>query len=310
MSYNRRYFLKNSGLLASGIALAGIGCGSNAGGSGENAGGDSTNKADTTSTVATEQPIGQFGLQLYTLRDEMPKDPKGVLKQISQMGYTQIEGYEGPKGLWWGMKNKEFKAYLDDLNLTMVSSHCDFRKDFDRKAAEAGEIGLEWLIAPYLGPQKKLDDFKKFADTFNKCGDICARENLKFAYHNHGYSFELLEGQYPQDVMMEGTNPQTVDFEMDIYWVVVPEQDPEAWLKKYPNRWKLVHVKDRDKVAPKTEADASVDLGTGKIDFKKVLKTAKENGVQYFIVEQEKYTGTTPLKSAQVDADYMKDLRI
>ncbi len=97
---------------------------------------------------------------------------------------------------------------------------------------------------------------------------------------------------------------------MDIYWVVVPEQDPEAWLKKYPNRWKLVHVKDRDKLAPKTEADASVDLGTGKIDFKKVLKTAKENGVQYFIVEQEKYTGTTPLKSAQVDADYMKDLRI
>ncbi len=189
MNYNRRYFLKNSGLLASGIALAGIGCASNAGDNGENAGGDSTNRADTTSTVATDQPIGQFGLQLYTLRDEMPKDPKGVLKQISQMGYTQIEGYEGPKGLWWGMKNKEFKAYLDDLNLTMVSSHCDFRKDFDRKAAEAGEIGLEWLIAPYLGPQKKLDDFKKFAELFNKSGDICARENLRFAYHNHGYSF-------------------------------------------------------------------------------------------------------------------------
>ena len=110
----------------------------------------------------------------------------------------------------------------------------------------------------------------------------CAKENLRFAYHNHGYSFELLEGQYPQDVMMQETNPETVDFEMDIYWVVVPEQDPEAWLKKYPNRWKLVHVKDRDKLAPKTEADASVDLGTGKIDFKKILKTAKDNRCTVF----------------------------
>jgi sugar phosphate isomerase/epimerase len=240
----------------------------------------------------------------------MPKDPKGVLKQISQMGYTQIEGYEGPKGLWWGMKNKEFKAYLDELNLSMVSSHCDFKKDFERKAAEAGEIGVQWLMAPYLGPQKKLDDFKKFSEQFNKCGEISARENVRFAYHNHDYSFVQLEGQYPQDVMMQGTNPETVDFEMDIYWVVVAEQDPEAWLKKYPNRWKLVHVKDRDKVAPKTTAHASVNLGTGKIDFKKILKTAKDVGVQYFIVEQEEYPTTTPIKSAEVDADYMKDIRI
>ena len=133
-----------------------------AGNNGEAGTADTAKSADTSSTAVTEQAIGQFGLQLYTLRDEMPKDPKGVLKQISQMGYTQIEGYEGPKGLWWGMKNKEFKAYLDELNLTMVSSHCDFKKDFERKAAEAGEIGLKWFIAPYLGPQKKLDDFKKY----------------------------------------------------------------------------------------------------------------------------------------------------
>lgn len=312
MTYNRRRFIRNSGLFASGIALAGIGCAS---GSGENtdAAADTSKilPADTSAaTAAADQTLGPFGLQLYTLRDDLPKDPKGVLKQVSEMGYKFVEGYEGPKGLWWGMKNKEFKAYLDELNLTMISSHCEFRKDFERKAAEAGEIGLEYLIAPWLGPQKKIDDFKKFAELFNKCGDACAKENLKFAYHNHGYSFEKLEGQYPQDVMMQGTNPETVDFEMDIYWVAVPEEDPEAWLKKYPNRWKLVHVKDRDKTAPKTVADASVDLGTGRLDFKKILKTAKEVGVKYYIVEQEKYTNSTPLKSAQVDADYMKNLTL
>ena len=308
MNYNRRLFLKNSGLFASGIALAGIGCASQSGDN--NGGSDSTKTNDTASNTVAEQAIGQFGLQLYTLRDDLPKDPKGILKQVADMGYKQLEGYEGPKGLWWGMKNTEFKSYLDELGVVMISSHCDFKKDFERKAAEAGEIGVKYLIAPYLGAQKTIDDYKKFADLFNKCGDICKKNGLKFAYHNHGYSFEKLEGQFPQDVMMQASNPETVDFEMDIYWVAVPEEDPEVWLKKYPNRWKLVHVKDRDKNAPKTEADASVDLGTGRLDFKKILKTAKESGVEYFIVEQEKYTGSTPLKSAQVDAEYMKNLKI
>jgi sugar phosphate isomerase/epimerase len=309
MKYNRRLFLRNSGLFASGIALAGIGCASPSG-NGENEGSDSAKATDTVSNAVAEQTIGQFGLQLYTLRDDLPKDPKGILKQVADMGYNQIEGYEGPKGLWWGMTNKELKSYLDELGLVMISSHCEFKKDFEKKAAEAGEIGLKYLIAPWLGPQKKLDDFKKFADTFNKCGDICKKNGLKFAYHNHGYSFEKLEGQYPQDVMMQATNPETVDFEMDIYWVAVPDEDPEAWLKKYSGRWKLVHVKDRDKSAPKGEGDWSVDLGTGKLDFKKILRTAKDNGVEYFIVEQEKYTGSTPLKSAKADADYMKNLKI
>jgi sugar phosphate isomerase/epimerase len=297
MKYNRRFFLKHSGLVASGVALAGIGCAS-------------TKNTGTTSNNTTGEAISQFGIQLYTLRDDLPKDPRGILKQIADMGYKQIEGYEGAQGLWWGMTNKDFKSYLDSLGLVMISSHCDFKTDFDRKAREAGEIGLKYLIAPWLGPQKSLDDYKKAADTFNQCGDICKKHGLKFAYHNHGYSFEKMDNQYPQDIMMQNTNPDTVDYEMDIYWVAVPEEDPEAWLRKYPNRWKLVHVKDRDKTAPKTEADASVDLGTGRLDFKKILKTARETGVEYFIVEQEKYTNSTPLKSAQVDAEYMKGLRI
>ena len=310
MDHKRREFLRLSGNLAAAFAMAPIACKL---GSQKEKTAEGENK-DTTSTNNTNAPavaaIETFGLQLYTLRDDLPKDPKGILKQVADMGYKQIEGYEGPKGLWWGMKNKEFKSYLDSLGLVMISSHCDFKKDFDKKAAEAGEIGLKWLMAPWLGPQKKIDDFKKYAELFNKNGDICKKHGLRFAYHNHDYSFKKLEDQYPQDVMMQGTNPDTVDFEMDIYWVEVPEEDPEVWLKKYPGRWKLAHVKDRDKNAPKGEGDWSVDLGTGKIDYKKILKTAKDNGVEYFIVEQEKYTGSTPLKSAQVDAEYMKNLRI
>ena len=311
MNYDRRKFLRSTGWLASGIALGSLACNTSATKE-ENADSTSTAGTDTTkaAAVATGTALAAFGLQLYTLRDDLPKDPKGVLKQVASFGYKQIEGFEGNKGIFWGMKNTDFKKYLDELGLTMVSSHCDFKKDFEKKAAQAGEIGLKYLIAPYVGPQKSIDDFKKLADTFNKCGDTCKKNGLRFAYHNHDYSFVDMGGQVPQDVMMQGTNAETVDFEMDIYWVVTAGQDPEAWLKKYPNRWRLCHIKDRNKSAKPEDKDASVDLGTGSINFAKVLKTAQENGVQYFIVEQEKYDNSTPLKSAEVDAGYLKTLLV
>lgn len=304
MNYNRRLFLRNSGLLASGIALAGIGCASPSGKEAEN--GDSTNNADTTASKAAEHALAQFGLQLYTLRDDLPKDPKGILKQVSSFGYKQIEGYEGPKGLWWGMKNKEFKSYLDEIGLTMISSHCDTSKNFDKKAAEAAEIGMKYLLSPWVGPQKTLDDYKKIADNFNKLGDVCKKNGIKFAYHNHGYSFTEMEGQFPQDIFMQNTNPDTVDFEMDIYWVVVPGQDPVVWLQKYPNRFRLCHIKDRMKTAAAGEENASTEVGAGSIDFKKILKAAEASGMEYYIVEQERYDGSTPLKSAEASANYMK----
>jgi sugar phosphate isomerase/epimerase len=113
----------------------------------------------------------------------------------------------------------------------------------------------------------------------------------------------------PQDILMQNTNAETVDFQMDIYWVVTPGADPVAWLNKYPNRFRLCHVKDRMKTAPAKEEDASVDLGTGSIDFPPILKVAKANGMQYYIVEQEKYEGSTPIKSVEADAAYMKNLK-
>lgn len=307
MNYNRRLFLRNSGLLASGIALAGIGCASPSGKDGE-ANDSTANAGDTASSKVAEQALAQFGLQLYTLRDDLPKDPKGILQQVAGFGYKQVEGYEGEKGLWWGMGNKDFKSYLDGLGLTMVSSHCDTTKNFERKAAEASENGLKYLIKPYLGAQKTLDGYKKAADDFNKLGDICKKNGIKFAYHNHGYSFAETEGQFPQDILMQNTNPDTVDFEMDIYWVVVPGQDPVSWLQKYPNRFRLCHIKDRLKTAKPGEEDASTEVGAGSIDFKTILKTAKANGMEYYIVEQERYDNSTPLKSAEIDANYMKTL--
>jgi sugar phosphate isomerase/epimerase len=307
MSSNRRDFLRKTSMLASAFAFGSLAACNNETKSEEN-------KGDTATAVGppvpTTKPIGDFGLQLYTLRDDLPKDPKGVLKQVAGFGYKQLEGFEGATGLWWGMTAVDFKKYIDDLGVTMISSHCDTKKDFEKKAAEAAQVGLKYLISPHVGKQKILDDYKKIAADFNAKAEICKKNGIRFAYHNHDYSFTKQDGQYPQDIFMTNTDPALMDYEMDMYWVVTAGEDPEAWLKKYSNRFRLCHVKDRSKTAKAEDHDASVDLGTGGIDYPKVLKTASENGMQYYIVEQERYENSTPLKSAEVDAAYLKKLEI
>jgi len=289
MTINRRKFLMTSGLLASGAALASMGCKSSKASSG----------------AGKTKP---YGIQLYSVRDDIPKDPRGVLKNLASYGYTQVESFEGAQGMFWGMTNKEFKAYMDSLGMTIISSHCNIAKDFEKKAAEAAEIGMKYLICPFIGPRKTVDEFKHIAEQFNAAGEVCKKNGIRFAYHNHGYSFVPVEGQLQQDVMIQNTDAALVDYEMDIYWVVTAGANPEEWMKKYPNRFKLCHIKDRGKQFDPKEANASVDLGTGSIDFPAILKTAKATGMQYYIVEQERYDNTTPMKSAEVDAVYMKKL--
>ena len=302
MKYNRKHFLQLSATLASGVAIANLSCNS------------SSKEEDKKETVANvteaDKTLKEFGIQLYTLRDDMPKDPKGVLKQLSSFGYKQIEGFEGKMGIYWGMTNTEFKKYLDDLGMVLVSTHCDINKDFEKKANEAAAIGMKYLISPYIGAQKTLDDYKKFADKFNQLGELCKKAGIKFAYHNHDYTFHPLEGQMPQDVLMENTDAALVDYEIDIYWVVTGGQDPLVWLKKYPNRFRLCHIKDRIKGAPLSEKEASCDVGTGSIDFSKVLHEAAAQGMQYYIVEQERYDNSTPIQSAERDAAYLKTLKV
>lgn len=261
------------------------------------------------SCTSGTKTLKDFGLQLYTLRDVLPADPAGVLKQVAAMGYTQIESYEGDQGIFWGMQNQQFRKLMDDLGMKIVSSHTNIRQDFERKAAEAAEIGMSYLIDPWEGPQKTIDDFKKIADLFNEKGEICRKNGIRFGYHNHAYSFETLEGQVPQDVLMQNTDPDLVDFEMDIYWVVTAGQDPVAWFKKYPKRWRLCHIKDRDKNAPAGKGDATVVLGTGSIDWKKTLKAALNEGMEYYIVEQEQYGNMTSLEAAKQDANYLKEFK-
>ena len=222
MQNNRRDFLKMSAFAAAGMSLPFSG-----------------------NSLFAANKLPAFGLQLWTVKEDMLADPKGTLKKIASFGYKQIESFEGDKGIFWGMGNKDFKKYMDDLGMTIISSHCNIQSDFERKAAEAAAIGMKYLICPSKGPQPNIDAFKKFADEFNKCGKITKANGLRFAYHNHDYPFKAVNGQIPQDVMMDNTDKDLVDFEMDIYWVVAAGADPLAYFKKYPNRFRLCHVKDQ-----------------------------------------------------------------
>ena len=287
MNYKRRDFIKMGSNLAASIALAPLA-------------GKFLNEIEN-------EKLDKFGIQLWTVKNALAKDPQGVLKQLSEDGYKQIESFEGSKGMFWGMSNTDFKKYMDDLGMTIISSHCNISKDFEKKADEAAAIGIKYLLCPAIGTPKTIEDSKKITDQFNKCGETCKKAGLRFGYHNHDHDFKPVDNQVTLDVYLQNTDPALVDYEMDIYWVVTANQDPEAWLKKYKNRFRLCHIKDRIKNT--TEKDASCILGEGSIDYPKVIKTAKDNGMEYYIVEQERYDNSTEMDSAKADAAYLNKFK-
>ena len=286
MSLSRRSFLKSSGLLASGLTLGSL--------------------PFLKSCNGTGQGIPAFGVQLYTLRDVIADDPEGVLRQVADFGYQQIESYEGPQGMFWGMGNTGFKRFMDDLGMTIISSHANVFDDYERKVEQAAEIGMEYIVCPWIGRQDSLDDYREMADTFNNLGQIANNAGIKFAYHNHGYTFELQDGEMPQDILMQRTESDLVDFQVDIYWVEIVGEDTMDWIRRYPGRFTSCHVKD---LANGDDPESTI-LGTGTLDFPSILRVARENGMRHYIVEQEAYTGTTPLDAVRENAGYMRQLEV
>lgn len=296
---NRREFIRIAGIASLGAALPLQFCSSPKKESGE---------AISPLLGAATGILDDFGIQLFSVKEDMAKNPVKTLTAIAGFGYTQIEGFDGGKSIFWGMTNKEFKSVMDDLGMSFISSHANTFENLEEQAALAGEIGMKYLICPWVGPQKKMDDFKRLADEFNKQGEICKRNGLRFAYHNHGYTFEQVEGQMPQDYLMENTDPELVDFELDLYWVYTAGMDPSDYIEKYPNRFILGHVKDKSPDFSREEINASTTLGSGKMDFPAILRTGMDNGMKYFIVEQERFDGISPLDAAEKNARFMTSL--
>lgn len=253
--------------------------------------------------------LAVFGIQLYSVKEDMAIDAVATMRSLAGYGYKQFEGFDGGKGILWGMKPAEFKTLQGEIGVDFVSSHADVFKNLDAQAEEAAEVGMKYLICPGIGRQKTLDDYKKKAAEFNQIGEKLKSHGLRFAYHNHDYTFLTQEGSLPQDILMDNTDPALVDFEMDIYWVHVAGVDPSGYLEKYPGRFKFCHLKDAE---PGTgdPHQRGVLLGTGEIPYSELIKKSQRLGMEYFIVEQERFVEVTPLQAAEKNAQYLKVLAI
>ena len=258
-----------------------------------------------------------IGLQLYTVRDAMGKDPLATLAKVAQIGYTSVEGatYTGNEK-FYGMSAPDFKKALKQNGLVIPSSHYRLGEektkgeivsgtllhDWDKAVDDAAEVGIKYMVCAYLSDVERggLDHYKYVADQLNIAGERCKRSGIQLCYHNHDFEFVKQGDTYPYDVLM-ATDKDLVKMEMDIYWVTKAGQDPIALFNKYPGRFPLWHVKDMDN----TPAKNFTEVGNGVIDFKEIFKHKNKAGMKYFFVEQDKCPGS-PFDSITKSIDYIK----
>ena len=236
----------------------------------------------------------EIGLQLYTLRDELPKDVKGTLQKVAKAGYSTVETYGfSTKDQFWGFAPKELKKILDDNGLKAVSGHYNlgsFLYDGNTaevsaaieaaKTVESEFLTISWVDEPF---RRNIEDYKKIAERLNQAAKMCKEAGLKLAYHNHDFEFERHNGVTGFEILLKETDKDLVFFELDLYWVIHSGNDPLKLFKENQGRFKMWHVKDKDK----KNNDLNTEVGSGTIDFKALFGEAKQSGMVHFFVEQE-----------------------
>lgn len=254
----------------------------------------------------------EIGLQLYTLRDELPKDVKGTLEKVAKAGYTTVETYGfSIKDQFWGLTPKELKKILDDNGLKAVSGHYNLGSFlYDGNTAEliaaieaAKVLKNEFLTAPWIDEpfRRSIEDYKKIAARVNEAAKMCKKAGLKLAYHNHDFEFKKYDGVTGYEILLKETDKDLVYFELDLYWVVHSGNDPLKLFKENPGRFKMWHVKDKDK----NNNDLNTEVGSGTIDFKPFFSEAKQSGMVHFFVEQENNFASNSFNSIQTSCDFI-----
>lgn len=272
--------------------------------------------------LAAKKKKGVVGIQLYSIRDDMRKDPLANLKKVAEMGYTDVEHANYINHKFYGYTAKEFRKILDDLGLKMPSGHTvmgkqhwdeaknDFTDAWKQTVDDAAICGQKYVISPSLdiSMRKDLDQLKHFMDVFNKSGELCQKSGMKFGYHNHDFEFSLkLSSIRVYDIIMQNTDPKLVAQQLDIGNMYGGGGRALDLLKQYPGRFELMHVKDEIKSESEHGGWESSILGVGVIGTKEVIDIGlKSGGTKYFIIEQESYQGKAPLDAMKEDLAIMK----
>ena len=298
MKNSRRTFLRNSSLVVAGTIVF------------------------SNEVFAIKKGKQTVGIQLYSVRDDMKKDPLGTLKLLAAMGYTDVEHANYVDRKFYGYAAKEFKKILDDLGLKMPSGHTvmgpkhwikeknDFADSWKETVEDAATLGQHYVISPSLDQslRKTYDDVLYYMEVFNKSGELCKKSGMKFGYHNHDFEFsQKLNGITLYDIILKNTDPALVIQQLDTGNLYNGGATAEDIIKKYPGRFESLHVKDEIRSDKGNEKYESTILGKGITNLKDNLHFIKKaGGAKYLIIEQEAYQGMTPIDCAKEDLRIMK----
>jgi len=252
-----------------------------------------------------------IGLQLYSVRNLLPKNFQGTLDQLAAAGYKEVEaaGY-------FGKTAADFGNALQQAGLKCVSTHhalIELKAKLNQLIEYGQALGLEYMICSWAGIHRdpartgelNLDDWRYVADQFNAIGEKVRSAGMTFGYHNHTVEFASENGVVFFDELLKRTDPKLVVFEMDCGWVVAGGHNPVEYLTKFPERFPLFHIKDLVK-SPDGKW-RNVAMGKGSIDYRPILRAAKD--IQHYFIEQEEFQGD-PMAELREDADFMKKLDI
>ncbi len=283
--------------------------------------------SSTVGRLAAQSLKVPLGLQLYSVRELLPKDYEGTLKQLGAIGFREVEsaGY-------YNHSAAQVKQAMSEAGLHLVSAHYgsdDLHQKLDEIIAFNKELGVSYLICSFPGfkdpsrvkgltPKQRsgaftLQDWRWNAEQFNTIGTKVSAAGMKFGYHNHTMEFHKTDGVVPYDELLRLTDPAHVTMEMDCGWVTVGGANPVEYLKRFPTRISMLHVKDFKNITPDSSIEnvpTIVELGQGTIDYRPIFQQAAKSGVvKHCFVEQEGYN-VPPMEGLKIDADYMHKLGV
>ncbi len=265
--------------------------------------------------INAQEKLG--GLALYTVRDDMTTNAKATLLAVAEAGYINIEAAGYNDGKFYGMSPADFKKLLQEFGLNPISTHQGSvtMENADDMIADVKAAGFEYFVIPVppMGLFKYDQETRTMSMTggvanlteiINTLGKKCKKAGLKLLYHNHDFEFiKDADGIVPIDYLLEHTDPEYVNFQMDLYWVTKAGADPVAYFEKYPRRFKIWHVKDMD------EQGRFAPVGKGKIDFARILKKKRLSGMKYYMVEQDMtFDGLKPLEAIKISHEGLKKI--
>lgn len=274
------------------------------------------------SALAAKKPKGIVGVQLYSVRSDMSKDPLDSLKKVAGMGYKYVEHADYRNRKFYGYSAPEFRKILDGLGLNMISGHTvmgrqhwdeaknDFSDSWKMTVEDAAVLGQKYVISPSMdnSMRKTYDDFKHYMDIFNKCGELCKKQGMKFGYHNHDFEFsEKLNNERLFDIIMKSIDPDLVVLQLDMGNLYNGGAIAKDVVNQYPGRFEIIHAKDEIPAGSGNEKYESTIIGQGIVNAKQVLKlAASKGGTEVYIIEQESYQGKTPMDCIAEDLAVMK----